>query len=548
MGRAPAPEPVGPPIDEFVRSKHYLNIPYFSDAQIAVLKAIYGLPLTRDERLAFLELSEGREPNPKGYEDVVMVVGTRAGKSQIGAIIATYEAVRWGPVLSGILAPGQTARAILIAENKKQAGEVRGYIEGNIATLENPACGHDCHWNGGILAKTEGQERAITGEAVKLRWPVEFYVYPANKAGVRGATGLCAVLDEIAYWQCGEGAYNQDTKIMRAVRSRFATLAALKPKKVIISSPDEEVGVLWDEYSKRATSKALVVKCPTWVFNPNVDQDFLDREQEKDAEDFATEYGAEFRKPGGGNVFLPAEIVEQCIDRERLTNPYKATYDYIAWMDAGFKQDPFAFGIGHAESDAEGTRAIVDHVQRWVPPKRKGAHLDPDEIIPEMVAVLKAYGIDKVRGDQFSDVTLKGMLERSGIKFIESPASNTEKTEAFKNFRGGLRAGLVELPDFPPLILELKALVKKTTSGGHVHIAAPTGRNAHDDMANVVARIVNQLLPAFALDLAALNAKAMPQRRQDWRSEEDKSGLDTGDMLISDGGESPFASVERVTF
>lgn len=494
-------EPEGPDIIEFATSRKYLGKDYLSVPQRATLKAIYGLEMTREERLAFLEMSDGREPRRGGYTEIALIWGRRSGKSDCMGIVATYESVRWGPEIHKYLTAGQVATVILIAQDQKGARIVRGYIEGNLHTLEDR--GYE------VLAKTQGQERAITGSLVRLRWPVEIAIYTATKAAVRGTTGLCFIGDEIAHWKTDDGAYNQDTEVMRAARPCFATLSRIKPKRMVISSPFEEHGYLWDEYKARHSSKTLVLKAPTETLNPAIEREFYEREEEKDRDAYVREFLAEFAGTGGSNAFLSSDIIEQCIEVGRVMNPPRSGVDYVARIDAAFKTDIFSLGIGHAERKTDGVTAVVDLMKHWTPGKHKA--LVPEDVVREVVAELRPYGVDVVEGDQYADVPLAHLFEKHGIKLLVVPISVPESTDAYKNLRAGLRGRQVSLPDDPTTIRHLKALVKTQTARGHVHIAARKGRHSHDDAATVVSRLVMKLLPLCnAVDIAKLNEGAMP--------------------------------------
>src|SRR5262249_39248801 len=149
----------------------------------------------------FLEMTEGRKPRESGYEEAALICGTRSGKSMIAAVIATYESMKWQPVGEALLMPGQGATGVLIAEDRKAAGILRGYIEGFLYSLEEN--GHD------VLAEKRGQEKAVTGALIKMRGSIEIAIYSANAYSVRGATGLWFIGDESAWWKTEEGAYNQ---------------------------------------------------------------------------------------------------------------------------------------------------------------------------------------------------------------------------------------------------------------------------------------------------------------------------------------------------
>lgn len=531
------PEPYGPDIVEFAMSREYLAKDYLSVTQVAILKGLYGLPMERDERLAFLEVTEGRPPEPKGYDEAAIICGVRSGKTELGGLVATFEGVRWAPVLADMLPPGKTAKVIIVAQNERGAGECREYIEGALQRL------HDRH--GGILVETSGAAKAITGRGIRLAGPVEYVIYPSKKASVRGATGLCFIGDEVAFWEAAEGAYNQDEKVMRAVRSRFATLSRLHPKRLLISSPDEEEGVLFEAYKHRFDRpKVMVVNAPSWKLNPSLDQEFLDAEQERDPEGFESEYGARFRKAGGSHCFLSAESIESCVEKGRSQNPPQPGVEYVAWMDAAFKRDRFSFGVGHAMRHGEETTVVVDHMRHWTPRQvakgRKAVPLDEDEVVEALVADLRLYGLDRVHGDQFADVPLKNRFAKRGITFVEAPISTPEKFDAFKNLRAALKARLVLLPDDPVTVKDLKCLVKRETAGGHVTVQAPKRKGQFDDAADVVARIVRKLLPLTgALDIDELNRRATGDFQgptRDWRERSREPELDGIPSGLFEGG------------
>lgn len=499
----------GPDIVEFITGPRYLGKTYFSPAQMSVAKAIYGIGLSVEEREAFREMSEGREPRAGGYDEVALVIGTRGGKTDLMACIECYESLRLRPMLSEFLEPGENAIGILIAADKRQAGKARGFVEGNFLTLE------DHGWN--ILDHGSGQEKAVTGQSVRLMGQIEIVVFPANRYSVRGSTGLWFGGDEIAWWESAEGSYNQDTEVMRAVRTRFGTLSRLKPKRLLYSSPNTEQGVLWDAWSKRWRSRALVLKAPTWVFYPGFDEAFLIEERERDPEGFDRDYGANFQKPGGSNIFLPARSIEQCIETGRQETPPEAGREYVAWIDAAFKRDRFCCGAAHGETGAEAEVVHVDLVRCWTP--QPGFPLDDKAVVKDIVeTILRPYGIDRVHGDQFADIPLKTEFARYGIGFIECPTSNPEKHAAYVNLRAALRAKLVRLPDEPLMVQDLKGLISRKTQGGLTWIGAPKLKGAYDDAATVVSRLVMKLLPmASRVDLEKLNAGAIGDRDELFR-------------------------------
>lgn len=530
--------PAGPDIIEFAHSRKLLGgtVPELSTHQRAALKGLYGLPMERDERLAFLEMSDGVEPRKGGYDEAVLIWGVRSGKTMLAALVGTYESVKWRSVVGRFLIPGQVATGILISQDKVAAGKARAYLVGMLHTLEERTGIQ-------ILASTQGQEKAVTGSLVKLDAPIEIAIYPANAYSVRGATGLWFIGDEVAYWKSEDGAYNQDTKVLKAVRTRFATLSRLRPKRLLISSKNEEYGILFDSWKRRHhTPKVMVTLAASWETYPGIDQEYLDVAEEQDPEDFQVEYGKAWRKSADGNVFLPADAIDRCVDRSRESTPPKPGIEYVGWIDAAFKRDQFYLAIGHAEPLGEQTKVPIDFTRAWNPPsvskRMKARALDDRKVVEEAVEVLRSYGLDRVHGDQFADIPLKSTFAEHGIQFIESPISKPEHTDAMKNLRAALRAGLVDLPNDAALIKDLKGLIKRETQGGHFHVGAPRRKGCYDDGPNTVARIVNRLLPlSERIDIEEWNRGAKSQYvgpNRDWTPR--GTGPDFGDVGIPEMG------------
>ncbi len=513
------PIPEGPGIIEF--ATEFLGKGYYSPHQRAILKAIYAEPLTSNELDAYREMDDCHDaPRPEGYTKVAAICGTRGGKSDFASTIAAFECARWGDVLRDMLMPGQKATGIIIAENKKQGGIVRGYIEGALKTLEGKGFS--------MLKVTEGQTRSVTEQVIKLEAPIEIVIYPCNKASVRGCTGFFFIGDEIAWWQSAEGAYNQDSEVMKAVRSRFATLSRLRPKQIMISSPNEESGVLYEAYVKRENSRTLVVKAPTQMLNPSIDLEFLADELEEDSVAYARDYDAEFQPPGGGSNFLAKEIVDQCVRDKPIQILPKAGTFYKAAIDAAFKVDRFALAISHLEADGE--HAPIDHIRFWTPQPK--IPLDPDVVVVEICDELKSYGIDKVFADQFADVPLQKLFAKNGIKLVLREHTAGAAIEMFKNLRGALRGALTSIPDIKEVKTELKGLVTSKTRATKVtHIGAPNLKGRYDDNAKAIALVLQETLPKKkTVDIHDYNKQAAPETdawtRRPWTDPEPSSDED----------------------
>ena len=96
-----------------------------------VLKTIFGGELSEAERTLFFRLS-GRTTVPAAIREVWLIIGRRAGKSIIAALIAVYMTTcrTWR------LSVGETGVFMIFAADRRQAKVLKNYIAGLLRSLE----------------------------------------------------------------------------------------------------------------------------------------------------------------------------------------------------------------------------------------------------------------------------------------------------------------------------------------------------------------------------------------------------------------------------
>lgn len=495
----PAARAPRPPRDiiEFVTGDEYLGDKDYSPAQLAVLKVIYGLPMTSEECAAFLAMHEGKPPRKDGYDEASLGFGRGSGKGEkIGAPIIVYEATKFNPAH---LARGENAYGIVVAQNERQAHIVRGFAEAKLKILEEKG------WP--IFEQTVAQSKPVTAEVIRLANGVHIACFPCKRASVRGLRAIVIVLDEIGHWQLEQDAYNADKKVLagaRPTRMWFRSLGYRVPL-LKISTPFDEVGEFFDDYRNRDHTLQLVLhEVPTKFLNPVTSDEELAKEQLRDAEEYDREYLAKWGA-GGDHKPFPRDVVIACTDKGRQATPPVPSREYVARIDAAFKRDTFPLGIGHLE---EG-RVVVDLMRVWRP-AGPGRPLNDKDVVAEIAGLMRPYGLDRVTGDQFCDVPLKNEFASHGIGFLEKPVTETSKYLEYKNLISVMRARLLSLPDMEEIRADLTGLVKKGKT-----IGAPRLRNRHDDISTVIRGIVFDLLPMIQrASLEDLNAGAMRDRER----------------------------------
>ena len=480
-----------------------------STPQLAVLKAIYGLHMTREEADALLDMTSGRRPanwNPSQrrgdpFFEATLCVGVRAGKGdKIGGNVMTYQAITFDRNLAG-LAPGEIPYLGIIAQNTEGAAQNRGYLEGKALLLE------DKGWD--ILDHRSAQERAITGLQIRYATGVIAQIFPAKRASVRNKTMIGGLADEIAWWETEEVKVNADVEICRALRQRMTTTRAWS-KFVKLSSPHMEHGVLFDDFEKRMTAQRLFVHAPSWVFNPTLLSDpekhkQLREAERDDPEGYLRDFGAQFGKAGG--AFYSADEVDRAMrpDRPVVLQPREGV-EYRAWIDAAFRRDLFALAVGHLQ----GEEVVYDLVHWWKP--EKGAPLDPKAVVEELARLVKPYRITRMGCDAVADVPLQADLWKHDITLSVQKMSTGENNEMHRNFKAAMRRGLVSLPNEDMIRRDVLACVKNGR-GNTYRIEAPQIKGFHDDITKVCAAVALELMPIGTVDIEELNSGAMVNDR-----------------------------------
>lgn len=484
-----------PDIIQFICDPAYLGPDtQISAAQRSVLKAIYGLDMDAEERDAFESITEGRKPRKGGYSQAWIIVGRRSGKTdKILANIAAYESWLFDP---SKLSPGEQAFYPLVAQNVDGASRARGYIEGKLLLLESKG------WD--VFDYGEAQQRAITAKEIRLRNKVTVKCFPCGKASVRGITALGYAGDEVAWWRTEDGAYNADVEVLRALNATVATMGR-QAKRVVATSPYAEEGVTWNAWERRHQSRALVVNCPSWVFNPNLDTAFLESEQLDDPVAYLREYGAQFGKEGGG-YFTPTEL-DRVLDKGRPeVLRHRPGYEYTAAIDVAHKHDLYSLAIGHREDEV----VIFDRIEA-----RKGskkAPLDDAVIAAEYGGILREYGLDTVQGDQHFDLAVVKEYKQVGVKVNIVPQDDRLNYELYKNLKAAIRRGMVSAPDTALIRKDLLSL-RRMKGGKYPKIKAPDRAGFHDDISKSMSVVLFRLLNlADRLDLNELNALGAPTR------------------------------------
>lgn len=417
----------------------------------AILKAAFGLPMTRGERMLFRAVAQ-RDPPRKRVRELWIVAGRRAGKDSIASVIGTWFAAFEN--YDGRLRPGEFATVLSLAFDRLQAKIQLRY---SMAYFERIP----------MLAGLVTRESA---DGLELSTGAELTILANNFRSVRGRSLACTILGECAFWRDDTSAAPAD-ELYVAIVPGGATI----PGSMIvgISSPHRRDGLLyekWKDHFGKPDDDVLVIQAASRLLNPTLSQKIVADALSRDPAAARSEWLAEWRDDIA--AYLSRELIEAAVDDGVVVRPPVPGVRYKGFADpSGGASDSFTCGIAHRENDT----AILDCLIEVQPP------FNPTEATNDIAATLRAYGLHSVVGDRYAAGWVVDAFRRAGVEYKHS---DIDRSAIYQNCVPLFASGRVRLLDNPKLVAQFASLERKTLSGGRERIDHPDIANAHDDLSN----------------------------------------------------------------
>ncbi|MDP2358198.1 MAG: hypothetical protein Q8M31_19345 [Beijerinckiaceae bacterium] len=422
-------------------------------AWFAILAAIFALPMTDQQLETYRTLTGRTEPPTKQASEAWLIVGRRAGKSFILALIAVYLAAFHN--YKSFLQPGERAVVLIIAADRRQARVIFRYVRALLT---------------GVPMLREMIQRQ-TNDTFDLENRTTIEIATASYRTVRGYTLVAALLDELAFWPT-EG-MDPDSEVIAALRPAMATI----PNSMLLcaSSPYARKGSLFKAHEKHFAidgDPILVIQGSTRQLNPCVPQRVIDEAYEDDPIAAAAEYGGLFRSDA--TRLITSEAIAACVTAGIFERAPQRLARHVAFVDpSGGSADSFTIAIAHADDD--GT-AILDCVREVRPP------FSPEAVVQEFAALAKTYGCTSVTGDKYAGEFPRELFRKCGLAYYTSEKT---KSEIYLSLLPLINSRKVQLLDDKRLLPQLSNLERRTARGGKDSIDHAPG--AHDDIANSAA-------------------------------------------------------------
>lgn len=386
-----------------------------------------------------------------------VIAGRRGGKSRALSVLVCWLAALcdW----SSVLAPGETAIALVISRDQRAAKIILGYLN---AMFDHSA----------LLSQAVESRNA---ESITLTNGINVEVRPANVVAVRGPSYVCVLGDEASFWYSEVNSANPDSEIIAAARPGLMTT---RGPLLMASSAYARKGVMHDQwkryYGANGPPDILVAYGSSRDFNPSLDAAEIERELAKDPVRNRAEYLSEFRNDVEG--FLPRSVVEACVaDYHEL--PPVAGIGYRCFVDAASGVpggDSFTMAVSHRLGD----HVVIDAIREARPP------FSPSDVVNTvLVPLCKAYGISKVVGDNYAGQYPKELIRSAGISY---ELADKHRSELYQDpFLPLLNSRKIDLPRNERAINQICSLERSTQRSGRDLISHPT--HGHDDIANAIA-------------------------------------------------------------
>jgi hypothetical protein len=280
---------------------------------------------------------------------------------------------------------------------------------------------------------------------------------------------LAVIFDEVALWR-DEVSATPDIEVYRAV---LPALMTIKGMLIGISTPYRKTGLLYQkhrDYYGVSNDDVLAIQGPSTAFNPNLTPDDITQAVADDPEGASSEWEATFRTEIA--TFLDEPTIEAAIDHDRPLELPPRPFQYTAFTDvSGGRRDAYTLCIGHLENEL----FIADVVRGTKSP------LDPVEVTGLYAKLLRDYRCTVVSGDAYAEAWVEKAWQDQGIVYKRS---ELKKSQLYLESLPLFTRGLISIPDFAPLLRELRLLERTAHRGGRDSVDHP--KNGSDDYANAL--------------------------------------------------------------
>jgi hypothetical protein len=430
-----------------------------SPAQLCLLRVLYGLPLTREERALWRRFaSKGyfARYSAREYFEAVCLLGRQSGKSsRIGVTVSLYEAL----CVPHEVPPGERLAILHFAPTLRQS--TFDQVADKLRSIPE-------------LCEFIENDASAAGE-IRLRNGIDLVSISANPRTARGRAAILCIVDEAAFIRIDSSFEMNLPELLESIRP---SLVVHRGKLLLLSSPSGKEGPLFEAWENRdANPDVMVWKAPSQEMNPAIDKKLLKRERARGENYFAREYLAEFVE--SANPFLPEGPLAAAVQRGVAEIPLDPNDSQVyGAVDTADKRDSNAMAITTVRDFSGVRKVVVLKTKEWKPGPNGHNVL---KILEEIGGIFKIYRVIQARGDQKNMSACESIFLRYGVGFSRVITAGAGSESAYRTFLALLNDGRLVLPEDETLLSQLRRLEEKTSDGNRFLVQGR--RNSRDDVA-----------------------------------------------------------------
>jgi len=399
------------------------------------------------------------------FEELVLVLGRRSGKSFLVSAMALYELYRLismgHPQARYGLMEFDEVVILNVARNEEQAKKaIFSKIKQTVlaSPFFAPYIGKDTELEMRFYTEHDREENVRRKEQnINLfAGSLVLRCGSSNASGLVGLTCWTIIMDEVAAMAGDNPESGVDYALYDDLKPSLATFGK-DGKMMLLSNPKGPLGLLYDLHENRQEDPTtLVMRLPTWLTNPNIDKEWLDGQKKKDPQEFQMQYGAEFGASSSDPMFVNEDIENMFKSMSMVPRKERAEghFEYFCHLDPARTSDYYALVIAHTEI-MYGTvgpdhtplkRVVVDHIHFWNP-MTKNQPVKEKEVEDYVIDLHRRFKFKQVSIDQWNSQSSVIKLQSFGIPIVERQFNKEYKEKIYTELSQLIRDDRIDIYD-----------------------------------------------------------------------------------------------------
>jgi phage terminase large subunit-like protein len=399
------------------------------------------------------------------FEELVLVLGRRSGKSFLVSAMALYELYRLismgHPQARYGLMEFDEVVILNVARNEEQAKKaIFSKIKQTVlaSPFFAPYIGKDTELEMRFYTEHDREENVRRKEQnINLfAGSLVLRCGSSNASGLVGLTCWTIIMDEVAAMAGDNPESGVDYALYDDLKPSLATFGK-DGKMMLLSNPKGPLGLLYDLHENRQEDPTtLVMRLPTWLTNPNIDKEWLDGQKKKDPQEFQMQYGAEFGASSSDPMFNVEDVDRMFSSMSMVKRKEQAEghFEYFCHLDPARTSDYYALVIAHTENmygqigpDFQPLkRVVIDHIHFWNP-RTKNQPVKEKDVEDYVIELHRKFKFKQVSIDQWNSQSSLITLQSRRIPIVERQFNKEYKEKIYTELSQLVRDDRIDIYD-----------------------------------------------------------------------------------------------------